>query len=220
MISKEQAEINRNWHITEENALKRDKILEKMNDKRLTGIRDGWTNIIVDVANLLPKNSRVLDIGACMGSSSIAAVLATKDKEGIVYSLEPGFLKPEHWPDDYAPFKQDILSSLKNVIYQGYLHKCPGSIVPIPGVSKEILPIWDGRLFDLIVIDGWHSYEGIYWDVQWAKFTKPNAYMLFDDWIEPVEKAAMEYYKEHPEWKRVNLTLFKKGEGVKCLREY
>lgn len=89
------------------------------------------------------------------------------------------------------------------------MHKVIGHVVPLPGISQQILPIWNKKLlFDLIVIDGRHTYEAVKEDIKWAEFTQPRAFIVFDDWIGSVENAAREYFEKHSEWKEADRKVF------------
>jgi hypothetical protein len=175
--------------------------------------RGDWCKDIYDVSATCSQNGRVLEIGAQLGTSAFTIACAIKEKGGMVYSLEPGFYTPRYykWPEAWNPFKDVIHSEVDYVMGQFFNYKLHGILVPLPGTSIEVLPEWDGRLFDAIIIDGDHTYNSVSLDVQWAKYTTPNATMLFDDWIQPVEKAAMEFFNQHHEWRRIKQNVFKKG---------
>jgi hypothetical protein len=176
------------------------------------GFREGWSDTLVNVAKLLPDNCNILEVGSYTGHSSCVLALTIQKRGGFVYTVDPGFVPEEKWPGYYAPFKADIHGDLKRVIYNGYENKCIGNIIPLPGISRDLIPLWDKRkLLDLIIIDAWHCYEGVIEDVEWCQFAKDNAYLLFDDWITGVEKAALEYLSKHKEWIKVQDRLYKKG---------
>lgn len=179
----------------------KDKVIEYATQIPGTAGRPDWAASLYDFANELPENCRILEIGAMLGGSAVAMALTVKDRGGLVYSIDPGFLHKDYWTDEY---KQDqILGNVERYLAYSVQYDVAGYVVPIPGLSKDILSKWDGRLFDMLLIDGEHAYEAVKIDVQWEQYLKPTATIVFDDWIEGVEEAAMEYLSPKKEWKEV-----------------
>ena len=158
------------------------------------------------IAKELPENCRILDIGGLYGASAIVFALTVKDRGGLVYTINPGFTNPKKWPKEYKLLgvRGDIYIFLENITKCGV----EGYVFPLAGTSEEVLNRWDGRLFDMIFIDGCHQYEFVKTDCQWLKYAKENAIVAFDDWDDgnleqsEVEKAGCEYLKKNSEWKR------------------
>jgi len=162
-----------------------------------TAGRPDYIGYIYDMAQLLPENCRILEIGAMVGGSASAWALSIKDKGGLVYSIEPGFMKDK---TKYPWVLGNLYAYMRNIITSG----AEGFCIPLPGSSEEVLKRWHGKvLFDLVFIDGHHVYDAVKIDMQWLQHTKPAAFCFFDDWLPGIEKACAEYMKDHPEW--VNL---------------
>jgi len=179
----------------------RQKIINIANSIPGTQTRIDYIECLIDMANRLPENCRILEIGACAGGSAITMALTVKERNGIVFTIDPGFREVIYWPEEYK--KIGPVANLHQVIYNAFIHGVSGHVIPLPGTSKDILNQWDGsRLFDLIYIDGEHSYEAVKIDMQWAKHTTQKAYIMLDDWIDVVEKACIEYIVENPQWIR------------------
>lgn len=165
-----------------------------------TGGRPDYAEHLYEAAMRLPNNSRILEIGAYQGGSGSVFALANKDRGGLVYSIDPGFWSRQEQLQKYDPAMAvmgDLRGYLKNLI----LTEAEGYCIPLPGTSEEVFKRWKGEIFfDMVFIDGWHTYEGAKIDLQWLKYIKPNGFCVFDDWLEGIEKAWKEYRDLHPEW--------------------
>ena len=164
------------------------------------------------VANKLPLNCRILVIGVAGGYLDITLALTVKERGGMVFSLEPGFIPKAKQEEVFKGYDEKIINVEKGIsvgsaddyLYHGFQYKVVGHLVPLPGISQQILPIWNKSfLFDLIVIDGRHTTEAVREDMKWAEFTQPQALIAFDDWCKPVIDGAMTYFDKHPEWKEI-----------------
>lgn len=161
----------------------------------------------------LPENCRILDIGGFVGGSSVVFALTVKGRAGLVYTINPGFVSPDKYPDKYKkyPIEGTLHEFIENVTKFG----AEGYVIPLLGSSEEVLSRWDGRLFDMVYIDAWHSYEAVKIDIQWLKHTKKNALACFDEFGPGIKEAAFEYFSLHKEWKSNNvpgIVTFQKGE--------
>ena len=112
--------------------------------------------------------SSVLEIGFGRGYSSICAAKAL-DELGLdakIFTIDPNFDK-------------NHISMLKNIFPSSWMER----IVFYSGSSRDVLPEIDCN-FDLVYIDGDHSYEGTKYDWEMCK-NKWNKCLLFDDYHLP-----------------------------------
>ena len=59
--------------------------------------------------------------------------------------------------------------------------------------------------FDLVYIDGAHTYDWVWEDCKILKHLKIGGIALFDDWIPDVTRAALDYFKSTaPGWMQVH----------------
>lgn len=148
----------------------------------------------------LPKPCRVLEVGCYHGQSTLLMAAAMKGSDSQLITVDPIFRTGiYHAPDvnKSGIFYQADLSRLYEEIA---LLKLDGYITVIPDHSWNLLNRWDGRLFDLIFIDGEHTYKAVKKDCGWMQFVKPGGFAVFDDWIDKVELAVQEYIQNHDGW--------------------
>lgn len=151
-------------------------------------------------ASLLPNNSRIVEIGT--GGSTICMGMGIRGKDSIILTIDPGTMSTEeiqnrkHELDEY-----DVLQiTLDQIMKFVRVAKLEGYIVPIPDTSENVLKRWDGKHIDMLFVDGSHQYKDVKMDCQWMQYVRKGGVAVFDDWIEPVERAVMEYVAPRPEW--------------------
>ena len=166
----------------------------------IAGRQDFVENLYHQV-NKMPDNCRILDIGGFLGGSSIVFALTVKDRGGLVYTINPAFCRTEQW-GRYSNYhlSGDLHSFMENITKASM----EGYIFPIIGSSEEVLGRWDGRLFDMILIDGDHGSEAVQKDLGWLKYTKENALLFFDDFGSAVKEVALKFFPSHPEWQKLS----------------
>lgn len=124
------------------------------------------------VYNLIRKFNlkSVLEIGFGRGYTSLCAAKAFYDGgvDGKIVTIDPNL--------------PDSLNNLKQVFPEQILHY----IQPVCGVSQQVLQTLQGE-FDLVYIDGDHSYEGTKadWELTKDRFTH---FCLFDDYHMPTKQ--------------------------------
>ena len=178
--------------------------------------RPDYTKGLYKQSNKLPENCRILDIGGQIGGSAIVFALTVKERGGLVYSINPGFVRREQWPEKYKEYekKNKIAGDLQSFMDNVTKFSAEGYVIPLLGSSEEVLNRWDNRLFDMIYVDACHTYEAAKVDCKWLEHTKNNALACFDDFGSGVQKAATEYFASHSEWKsceKYGITSYKKG---------
>ncbi len=159
-------------------------------------------------ASILHNNSLIIEIGTGAGGSSIAMGMGIRDKNSKIITIDPGLLPvPEQIKRKKELSRYDIqinnLELVKKNIKAAGLEKY---IFIISDSSENVLHRWDGRLIDMIHIDGSHKYEDVKIDCQWLKYIKKGGIAVFDDWFEPVQKAAKEYFADKYEWQVMTLS--------------
>lgn len=167
-------------------------------------------------ASLLPPNSTVVEIGTDKGGTAIAMGMAVRNKGTKIYTIDPTLLSDEERQKrlneesvaSYVKYNKVYLShhphcNLDTVMQSIKDAKLENTIVPIPGMSKEVFDKWDKGEIDMLFVDGEHTYDFVKIDCQWMKYVKQKGFAVFDDWIEPVSRAVEEYVLQHNEWNSV-----------------
>lgn len=160
-------------------------------------------------ANLLPDNSRIVEIGAYEGGSAIAMGMGIRNTNSIIISIDPCFCsvdEKQQRSEEFSNFSEYKMSQSlgHNSVYRvlGNIRKAglEGYISLVPDTSEEALKRWDGRKIDMLYIDGDHTHSAVKKDCEWMQHVKRGGIAVFDDWLEDVKKAVVEYVGQHPEW--------------------
>ncbi len=153
-------------------------------------------------ASLLPSNSRIVEIGTGAGASAICMGMGIRGKDSIILTIDPGMMsdaEAQSRRDELSKYEL-LLGNLHHVMQNIRVARFEGYIVPIPDTSENVLKRWDGRKIDMLYVDGSHRYEDVLVDCHWMQHVKRGGIAVFDDWMEQVEKAVMEYVSVYPEW--------------------
>lgn len=180
------------------------KFLDSLNSLRGAGSagRLDHSYYLYHYASLLPDNSRIVEIGTAQGASAIVMGMGIRGKNSIILTIDPGIMSDEEVlanKDELSKYEfqkgnlNGILLSIRASGLEGY-------IIPVPDTSENVVKRWDGRKIDMLYVDGSHTYEDVKKDCLWMQHVKHGGVAVFDDWIEPVEKAVMEYVAAHREW--------------------
>ncbi|MEJ2212265.1 MAG: class I SAM-dependent methyltransferase [Anaerolineae bacterium] len=126
---------------------------------------------------------RYLEIGTYQGGSAllVCSALQSLGSEGRIYCVEPRpAIAPEHWR----------LLEERTTLVEDYS----------PGVLPEVVRLAGGR-FDLVLVDGDHTYEGVLADAHGLlPCVQPGGYVLFHDGFRPdVARAIDEFVVAHPD---------------------
>lgn len=166
-------------------------------------------------AQFIPDNSTVVEIGTLEGSTAIAIVMGARAvKKNIhVITIDPILLSEEEKINrkmelsTFEEYKAYYLNSNLFTFLRHIKESCnEGYITPVPGLSQEVLERWDGRPIEMLYVDGEHTYDAVKIDCEWMQYVKEGGIAVFDDWLECVEKAVLEYIEVHPEWVMVTLS--------------
>lgn len=132
---------------------------------------------LADVA----KGTRALEIGAEYGRSTIALASTAK----VVHSVD------WHRGDMMSGFKDSLPEFLANLIRYNVRDK----VVVHLGRIQDVAPILRPSAFDVVFIDGDHSYESVRRDVALAAYVLRDggALLAHDGDQEQVRRAVMEH---------------------------
>ena len=163
--------------------------------------RRGFLTSLYRYCEMLPRPCRVVEIGTYRGCSAAIMACALRGTGSQIICIDPVFETGERWCADSCPEKRvRYASELRNVVNRWSRMGVSHMISVIPTDSASALWRWDGSPIDLVLVDGEHSREAVTVDSGWSKFVRPGGYVAYDDWIEEVRSAAMEYFKDKPEW--------------------
>lgn len=157
-------------------------------------------------ASLLPDNSLILEIGTSRGASAIAMGMGIKEKNSRIITLDPGLMPSEEIEKRKSDLSKYEVNNLEKVLENIRKAGLENYIITIPDTSENVLKRWDGRLIDMIHIDGSNRYEDVKVDCQWLRYIKHGGIAVFDDWFDPVQRAATEYFANRPEWQVLTLS--------------
>jgi predicted O-methyltransferase YrrM len=110
--------------------------------------------------SLIPPKGIVLEIGTFHGAT--VAQLAIKNPDVTFYSIDP-----LHW---------------KRAGLKWYDNRQPNMRL-LTGTSDDLVVLQTGRVFDLIIVDGDHSYDACYSDLKISsKLIKPGCLIVVHDY--------------------------------------
>lgn len=159
-------------------------------------------------ASVLPINSLIVEIGTLRGASSIAMGMGIKGKNSKIITIDPGLMPYEDIEKRRSELNKYELhiNNLEKVLENIKKAGLENDITIIPDTSENVLKRWDGRPIDMIHIDGSHRYEDVKIDCQWLQYIRHGGIAVFDDWFDPVQRAANEYFADKPEWSAITLS--------------
>jgi len=179
---------------------------------------DGWLSeneaiALYDIADRLPDNSNIVEIGSWQGKSSVVLGMAIRRKKGsLLYCIDPF----DATGDDFSKKEYDEkclkLDSGLEQIFDMNIERCglPRCVRRIKGTSMQVASGWD-KPVDMAFIDGDHSYEGILNDVySWSRFIKPGGFIVLHDVIRQNTQPGLsgpyrvvrELLLEDPGWRK------------------
>jgi hypothetical protein len=153
--------------------LNHDNLIEMRTGKSLTGFKD-FLNYISEVTDI--KNISVLEIGSYVGESTRMFA----DKVKSVISVDP-FMN-DYDPNDLACRFADIPTK----VYQEFQKNISSysNIKHIRKTSDDAINDLIDEKFDLVYIDGVHTYEQVKKDIEnYRKIVKPNGLLCGHDYL-------------------------------------
>ncbi len=147
----------------------------------------------ITLNNLIKNNnfSNVLEIGMAFGTSSLA-IIAALPKSGSLYSIDPHQTDAKHWDSVGL-----IRLNNSNAIHKHSLIQ-EKSFIALPELMKK------GDLFDLIYIDGWHTFDATLIDLFYSdKLLKPNGFIGVNDCSFASVNKALNWFLSHRDYQEV-----------------
>ncbi len=143
-------------------------------------INEEEVDLLQGIAMRLPNNGFSLNIGAGGGTTALAVAECRPDVSITSVDMSPG-----------GPLGG--LEGERNA-FDGAGIEHPTQIL---GDSKEVGKQWNGSGFDMILIDGDHSEDGIRGDIEsWMPHLKPGGYVVFHDYTQPMWPAVKKVVDE------------------------
>jgi hypothetical protein len=162
------------------------------------GRKDDYVSPLIKICEKLPDNAVIVEIGSHYGGSACVFGLKLKDKNVKIYCVDPCFVKDEQRPERYNKYECVLPCTLDATLSNIKRLGLENNITCLPGSSEEILSKWNGEKFDMLYIDGSHTYEDVKIDMLWLQHAKDKCILLLDDWITGVEKACVEQIVKFP----------------------
>lgn len=140
------------------------------------------------------KDLRILEVGSRGGGSTLAWL-------ELIRKFNGGFgrvLCVDLWRDIGKPHEGEAYFN----IFSHNVSAVKGDdvVIPVIGNSHEVLPLLAERSFDLIYVDGGHSYSACFKDVTNAKrLVKEGGIVFGDDMVKPLSEFDPEYVRMNKE---------------------
>lgn len=140
--------------------------------------------LLSELAQMLPSNAIVVEIGSYLGASTCFLAFGLSLKNGVVYAVDTwtNIGMSEGTRDTYQEFLSNTASMQR-------------WIRPLRGYSETIAKDFSEKI-DLLFIDGDHSYEGVSTDLRvWLPKMKNAGIIAFHDysWAEGVRRVVEEF---------------------------
>jgi predicted O-methyltransferase YrrM len=145
----------------------------------------GWSDHLVPFYEHMVRTSQsgatFIEVGAWRGRSTsyMAVEILNSGKNIFFYTVDTWKGSEEHAIQFFSEVTTDGLYNdfLKNIEPVRHL------VAPIRMASVEAASLFEDESFDLVVLDGDHSYEGLSADIQaWWPKVKPGGIMAGDDY--------------------------------------
>lgn len=177
-------------------------------------VRHAYMQLLVEFQciNRGDKPFNVLEIGSWAGGSAITwanAIQRFNDRNGLVICLDPWklYFDPSKYgesPDGQQETYQEMADALlSGKIYDLFLHnirtsKCDDIVLPFKGRSDGILPLFGDERFDVVFVDGDHTYACVLKDMtNSARLVSEGGILCGDDLELQIPQFDLEYAKKH-----------------------
>lgn len=154
------------------------------------------------------KNLRILEIGSWVGASTLSWAQGLKlhnDAHGIISCIDawqPFFNRDTHKDDLYLKMELALGTETAYQLYTHNVSTLPSTITcqHFRGKSENILPLLREQSFDIIFIDGDHSYQAVLNDIQHSlALVKEQGIICGDDLNLQLSQIDAEYARQHAE---------------------
>jgi hypothetical protein len=146
---------------------------QKFYEMRSSVQKEGLEDMISWINNITPtKDLVLLEIGSYVGESTV--MFAENFKQ--VISIDP-------FVDNYDPTDLSCAYAPFNEVYEKFLKTTLPYIKSIRETSKNAYTILKDFKFDIIYIDGIHTLEGVWFDIEhYRNLVKSNGYLSGHDY--------------------------------------
>lgn len=136
------------------------------------------------------KLKKVLEVGFANGVSAAYMLVGLQETNGDLISIDP--FQTFQWKDAGTKLVKDMKQSKRHTLIQKKSH------VALP----ELLEKYGEESFDLIFIDGWHTFDYTLLDAFYAeKLVRKGGYIIIDDALHPGVNACVKYMDTN--WKQL-----------------
>ena len=141
------------------------------------------------------RSYEILEVGSWTGASAITWASALKDfnhAKGKVVCLDIWGAYPELERVMHESHQQNVYRELYEALNTGKIHELflhnvraaghEDVIHPFKGNSQALLPLFADEAFDIVYLDGSHTYEAVYRDLTLSmRLVKPGGILCGDD---------------------------------------
>lgn len=158
---------------------------------RIPGTQDRTDYVyhLLQIGRQVPDAKVVVEIGSFLGGSGIALAYACPKAD--IFCVDPAFAptRSGYTGVCHHHFRHNALTAGVS----DRMHAIGQYSVGVGGFLADFNYAGQPRFdIDLLYIDGEHTYEGVRGDCAWMNRVRPDGLVAFDDWIEPVARAAQE----------------------------
>jgi predicted O-methyltransferase YrrM len=129
------------------------------------GHYEGEAEIMHELAEMLPEDALIVNIGVYLGTSCLAFYEARPN--AVIFGVDVAVCDDavQHWQEAGVE---------------------PGRIIQVRGRSQEVGLYWPLPV-DMVFVDGSHYGPGVEKDIElWRKVVKPGGLLIFHDYDNPV----------------------------------
>jgi predicted O-methyltransferase YrrM len=158
----------------------------------------GWlpmfeSYLLFSLATIKPR-SAILEIGSYQGRSTLSLALA--DASNFIQSVDPH-------TGDISEANAGIFVNTESNLRENLKRNNVLNVGVYVGTSEKFFFEGETQFYDLVFIDGWHSYEAVVQDINfWATNQTEDFIIAFDDWMDPqVNRAIRDNLAKLPSYK-------------------
>lgn len=143
--------------------------------------------------NLIDTNrlKNIAEVGFANGISAAYMLVGLQEIDGHLISIDP--FQTVQWKDAGSKLVKDMKQSKRHKLIQKKSH------VALP----ELLEKYGEESFDMVFIDGWHTFDYTLLDAFYAeKLVRKGGYIIIDDALHPGVNACVKYMANN--WKHLH----------------